>query len=381
MKKLLTTEAITSGHPDKMCDCIADAILDAYLSIDENSRVACEVCASKSGVLIMGEITSSGVVDIEGIPRKTIVDIGYDSDLLGFNGNTIPIRIELNNQSPDISRGVNTKEIGAGDQGIMYGYACDETDSYMPLVHVLACNLVKQLECVRKNKEILGLRLDGKAQVTLEYGTNLKVTTIVVSTQHDAYKDLELLKQEVILKVIKPVIPEKLLDKDTQILMNPTGRFVIGGPVGDSGLTGRKIIVDTYGGIAHHGGGAFSGKDYTKVDRSGAYYSRYVAKNLVASGICGKCEVSVSYAIGVPKPIAVTIDTFNTNKIPEEDILSIVNQLFDFSPANIIKELNLKCVKYQDTTLYSHFGKENLPWEKLDKVKNIQNLSLKSLGN
>lgn len=376
MKKLFTTESVASGHPDKMCDIIADNILDAYLKEDKDSRVACEVCASKNEVLVMGEVTSKGNIDIEMIVRKTIIDIGYDNDSLDFNGNNVPIRIELNKQSSDIAIGVNKTEIGAGDQGIMYGYACDETENYMPLVHNLANNLVRELEYVRKNNLINGLRPDGKAQVTLEYEDDLiRVNTIVISIQHDEDKDINILRNEIIEQVINKVIPKQLINSSTKFLINPTGRFCIGGPVGDSGLTGRKIMVDTYGGIAHHGGGAFSGKDYTKVDRSAAYYARYVAKNIVASGLASKCEVSVSYAIGVSKELAINIDTFNTSIIDEDKILNIINQVFDFSPNNIIKELDLKNVKYSNTTLYSHFGKNNLPWESLDKVEILKKLT------
>ena len=364
MKKLFTTESVTMGHPDKVCDQIADAILDAYLSIDENSRVACEVTVRKNSVLVMGEITSKALVDVERVVRNTIINIGYDNDKLGFNGNTCNVEIDLNKQSLDIAMGVNKEDIGAGDQGIMYGYATNETDNYMPLVHNLSCMLTKRLDYVRINNVIKGLRPDGKAQVTLEYdGDKVRVHTVIISIQHDENKDLNLLKEEIYNEVIKYVISSDLMDKETIILINPTGRFVIGGPVGDSGLTGRKIIVDTYGGIARHGGGAFSGKDYTKVDRSAAYYARYVAKNLVANNLCSKCEVSVSYAIGVSSPISVSIDTFGTNKISEEDILNIINKNFDFKPINIIKELNLKKIKYNDTTMYSHFGKDNMPWE------------------
>jgi len=369
MKKLFTTESVTMGHPDKVCDQIADAILDAYLNVDKESRVACEVTVSKNNVLVMGEVTSKASIDIESIVRKTILDIGYNTDELVFNGNTCNISIDISKQSSDIAMGVNKDDIGAGDQGIMYGYASNETDNYMPLVHNLANDLTKRLDYVRKNNIIEGLRPDGKAQVTLEYEDNkIRVHTVVVSIQHEENKDLDLLKDEIINEVINKVVAKDLIDNKTNILINPTGRFVIGGPLGDSGLTGRKIMVDSYGGIARHGGGAFSGKDYTKVDRSAAYYARYVAKNLVANNLCDKCEVSVSYAIGVSKPISVSIDTFRTNKISEEKILNIINKNFDFSPRNIIKELDLKNIRYSDTTMYSHFGKNNLSWEKIINI-------------
>lgn len=369
MKKLFTAEAVTSGHPDKMCDLIADAILEACLKEDENSRVACEVVASNSQILIMGEITSKAKIKVEDIARKIICDIGYDNDELGFNGNTIKIITDLNKQSSDIALGVDKEDTGAGDQGIMYGYATNETDNYMPLVHNLSFSLVKRLEIVRKTKEIKGLRPDGKAQITLEDNNGrFKIKTIVISAQHDDNIDLETLRNEIIYKVIKYVIIDDLMDKDTEILINPTGRFVIGGPVGDSGLTGRKICVDTYGVITPHGGGAFSGKDYIKVDRSAAYYARYVAKNVVASSLADKCLISVSYAIGVSEPLMVELDSFNTGKCSNEKLLKIVKKVFDFKPSNIIKELDLKHLKYQDTTLYSHFGKNNLSYEKLDKI-------------
>lgn len=372
MKKLFTTEVVLKGHPDKMCDLIADNILDAYLEGDKDSRVACEVVASKNQILIMGEVTSKSKVDIERIARRVIIDIGYDNDKLGFNGYNIPIIVDLNTQSNDIAIGVNKEDIGAGDQGIMYGYATNETDNYMPLVHNIACNLAQKIDEARLNKKFDGLRPDGKLQVTIEDNDGKKrIDTIIISIQHDENKNIDTLRQEITL-FAREQLPGNLIDRNTKFLVNPTGRFVIGGPVGDSGLTGRKIIVDTYGGIAHHGGGAFSGKDYTKVDRSGAYYARYVAKNIIAAGLATKCEISVSYAIGLSSPIGISIDTFKTNTIPETKILEIINTIFDFSPKNIIKELNLKNVKYTDTTLYSHFGKKNLPWEQINKVKEIK---------
>jgi len=375
MKKLFTTEVVLKGHPDKMCDLIADNILDAYLEGDKDSRVACEVVASKNQILIMGEVTSKSKVDIERIARRVIIDIGYDNDNLGFNGKNVPIIIDLNKQSSDIAMGVNKDDIGAGDQGIMYGYATNETDNYMPLVHNLSCSLVKRLEIVRKTKEIKGLRPDGKAQITLEDNNgSFKMKTIVISAQHDDNVDLEILRNEIIHKVIKNVISDDLIDRNTEILINPTGRFVIGGPVGDSGLTGRKICVDTYGGITPHGGGAFSGKDFTKVDRSAAYYARYVAKNVVASGLADKCLISVSYAIGVSEPLMIELNSFNTGKYSDEKLLQIVKKVFNFKPSNIIKELDLKHLKYQETTLYSHFGKNNLSYEKLDKIDLLKEL-------
>ena len=375
MKKLFTSESVTIGHPDKMCDVIADRILDEYLKVDENSRVACEVCVSSKEVLVMGEITSNGDVDIEKIVRDTIIEIGYDRDELGFNGHDVKIIVSRNKQSSDISMGVNKNEIGAGDQGMMFGYATNETECYMPYAIYYAHKLAKQLELVRKEKTLNYLRPDGKTQVTvvLEDNKLVGIDTIVVSCQHDEM-DVEKLRLDIKKEVIDKVIPNELL-KETKIFINPTGRFVIGGPVGDSGLTGRKIIVDTYGGIIPHGGGAFSGKDYTKVDRTAAYYARYVCKNIVASGICERISLQVSYAIGISKPIAIYIDTFNTNKIEEDKILEIINKVFDFSPNGMIKQLGLKKPIYHLTTSYGHFGKNDLPYERVDKVDEIKNLT------
>ena len=366
---MYTAESVTIGHTDKLCDQIADNILTAYLKEDENSRVACEVCAYSTGILVMGEITSKGNIDVEKIVRDTIISIGYDNDSLGFNGNNCEVIIKLNKQSSDIALGVDND--GAGDQGMMFGYATNETDNYMPLPSYYANKLCERLEYVRKNNIISYLRPDGKAEVTLSYNP-LKIKNIVVSTQHNEI-DIEVLREDIKKYVIEEVIPKELLT-DAIIFINPTGRFVIGGPVGDSGLTGRKIIVDSYGSASHHGGGAFSVKDYTKVDRSGAYYARYVAKNLVAASLCDKIEVGVSYAIGVKYPTSVTINTFNTNKIEENKIIDIINKVFDFSPKNIIEELDLKHLNYKDTTCYGHFGKENLSYEKLNKVEIIKSM-------
>ncbi|MBR6690387.1 MAG: methionine adenosyltransferase [Bacilli bacterium] len=379
MKKLFTSESVTPGHPDKLCDQISDNILDAYLSGDPNSRVACEVCAHKNGVVVMGEITSNANVDIEKIVRDTIINIGYDNDELGFNGNNVNIDININKQSSDIAMGVDnsidSNDIGAGDQGMMFGYATNETDEFMPYPIHMANLLSKRLTQVFKDKTIKCLRPDGKTQVTVFYEENKPkyIDTIVISAQHDEI-DLNILKNDIKKYVIDEVIPKNMINKNTKIYINPTGRFVIGGPVGDSGLTGRKIIVDTYGGTCSHGGGAFSGKDPSKVDRSGAYYARYVAKNIVAANLCERIEIQVSYAIGVSKPVSLYINTFNTNKISEEKILEIINKVFNFEPSNIIKELNLKSPIYHLTTCFGHFGKKELPWEKLDKVNEIKSL-------
>lgn len=372
MKNLITSESVCIGHPDKMCDVIADSILDAYLTLDKDSRCAVEVMATKDKVIISGEVTSRGKVDIESIARKVICDIGYDNDDACYNGKTIPIEIIMNTQSPDISMGVNKKDIGAGDQGMMYGYATNETKEYMPITCVLSSKIARRLEEVRKKKIISYLLPDGKCQVTIDTISH-KVDTVVVSNQHLDI-DINILRKDILNKVIKKVIPKELLTKDTKYLINPTGRFRIGGPVGDTGLTGRKIIVDTYGGIIPHGGGAFSGKDYTKVDRTGAYYARYVAKNIVASGLCDKIIISVSYAIGVSKPVSIYVDIFENNKEKLDLVYKIIDELFDFSPNNMIKELGLKKPIYQKTTAYGHFGKNILPYEKLDKVSDIKKL-------
>ena len=373
MKKLFTSESVTIGHPDKMCDIIADRILDEYLKYDKDSRVACEVCVSHKNVLVMGEVSSKSNIDIEKVVRDTIVGIGYDNDELGFNGNKVPIIITMNKQSPDIALGVDKEEIGAGDQGMMFGYATNENDNYMPYAINYAHKLAKRLEEVRKNKILDYLRPDGKTQVTviLEDNKLIGIDTIVVSTQHDEC-DINKLRCDIKKYVIDEIVSNELITNETKIYINPTGRFVKGGPQGDSGLTGRKIIVDTYGGVIPHGGGAFSGKDYTKVDRTAAYYARYVCKNIVASGLCDRISLQVSYAIGVNNPISINIDTFNTNKIEEEKILKIINEIFDFSPNNMIKQLNLKNPFYHLTTSYGHFGKNDLSYEKLDKVELIK---------
>ena len=370
MKNLITSESVTIGHPDKMCDIIADNLLDAYLKQDKDSRVAVEVMATKDKVIISGEITSKGKVNIEKIVRDTIINIGYDSDISCYNGYTVPIEIIMNTQSPDISMGVNKKELGAGDQGTMFGYATNETKEFMPITCVLANNLAKRLEVVRKKKIIPYLLPDGKCQVTYDLNSQ-KIDTIIVSSQHQDI-DIDILRKDIKEKVIDYIIPKKKLSENTKYLINPTGRFRIGGPIGDTGLTGRKIIVDTYGGIIPHGGGAFSGKDYTKVDRTGAYYARYAAKNIVASGLCNKLEITVSYAIGISKPVSIHVNIFEEDINKLNLVYEIINQFFDFSVNNMIKELDLTKPIYHLTTSYGHFGKKKLSYEKLDKVEKIK---------
>ena len=377
MRKLFTSESVTEGHPDKLCDYISDSVLDACLKLYPNSRVACETVAGKGEIFITGEITTSADINIEEIARNAIKEIGYDNEKIDMDYRTCKIRTNISKQSPDIALGVDSSletkkgdEIqseGAGDQGIMFGFACDETKELMPLPILLAHKLAKRLSDVRKQNIIDYLRPDGKVQVTVEYEDEkpVRIDTIVVSTQHNEDISLDILKKDIKEKVIKEIVPSELLDDYTKYYINPTGRFVIGGPLGDSGLTGRKIIVDTYGGYARHGGGAFSGKDATKVDRSAAYMARFIAKNVVANGYAKKCEIQFSYAIGVAKPVSIYVDTFGTNNIPEEDIISKIENNFDLTPRGIINYLDLKKPIYTKTTNYGHFGKEDLTWEKI----------------
>lgn len=386
-KRLFTSESVTEGHPDKMCDAISDAVLDALMEQDPMSRVACETCTTTGMVLVMGEISTKANIDIQKIVRDTVKEIGYDKSEYGFDGNTCAVMVALDKQSDDIAMGVDKAlearehtmtdteidAIGAGDQGLMFGYATNETEEYMPYPIALAHRLALRLTQVRKDGTLSYLRPDGKTQVTVEYdeeGKPIHINAVVLSTQHDPEVTQEQIHADIKKYVFEPVLPKELVDDNTNYFINPTGRFVIGGPHGDSGLTGRKIIVDTYGGYARHGGGAFSGKDCTKVDRSAAYAARYVAKNIVAAGLADKCEIQLSYAIGVAYPTSVMVDTFGTGKISDEKIVEIIRENFDLRPAGIIKMLDLRRPIYRQTAAYGHFGRNdlNLPWEALDKI-------------
>ncbi len=378
-KNLFTSESVTEGHPDKIADQISDAILDAILKEDPEARVACETFVTTGLVVIGGEISTKANVDYRDVARSKIREIGYTRAKYGFDADTCSVLISLDIQSPDISQGVDLENgsIGAGDQGIMFGYATDETKEYMPITIYYAHKLAKRLADVRKEGILKYLRPDGKTQITFEFDEDnnpLRVDTVVVSTQHSQSVSQEQIHKDIIKYVIKDVIEEKFLDEDTKYLINPTGKFIIGGPMGDAGLTGRKIIIDTYGGVACHGGGAFSGKDYTKVDRSAAYAARYIAKNIVASKVAKKCQIQLSYAIGVEQPISISIDTYGTSKVSNDKIIEAIYENFDLSPMGIIKMLDLKKPIYSQTSTYGHFGKKDLSWEKLDKVDIFKNI-------
>ena len=387
-KRLFTSESVTEGHPDKMCDAISDAILDALMAKDPMSRVACESTSCTGFVLVTGEITTSAYVDIPKIVRETVKEIGYDKSEYGFDGNTCAVMVSIDEQSSDIAMGVDKalearenkmsdeeiEAIGAGDQGMMFGYATNETEEYMPYPISLAHKLALQLTKVRKDGTLTYLRPDGKTQVSVEYDENdkpVRLEAVVLSTQHDPDVTQEQIHEDIKKHVFDVILPKELIDENTKFFINPTGRFVIGGPHGDAGLTGRKIIVDTYGGYARHGGGAFSGKDCTKVDRSAAYAARYVAKNIVAAGLADKCEIQLSYAIGVAQPTSIMVDTFGTGKLSDEKLVNIIRENFDLRPAGIIKMLDLRRPIYKQTAAYGHFGRNDLdlPWEKLDKVE------------
>ena len=390
MRRLFTSESVTEGHPDKMCDQISDGVLDAILAQDPNARVACETCTTTGMVMVMGEISTNCYVDIPKVVRETVREIGYDRAKYGFDCDTCSVMTTIDEQSADIAMGVDEAlesragekididAVGAGDQGMMFGFATNETDAYMPLPIHMAHRLSRRLTEVRKDGTLGYLRPDGKTQVTVEYEDEKpkRIDTIVISTQHDEHVTLEQIEKDLKEHVIKAVVPQELLDDKTRYFINPTGRFVVGGPQGDSGLTGRKIIVDTYGGYGRHGGGAFSGKDPTKVDRSAAYAARWVAKNLVAAGLADKLEIQLAYAIGVAKPVSIEVETFGTGKVDEQTIINIVEKVFDLRPGAIIKELDLRRPIYKQTAAYGHFGRTdlNLPWEQLNKVEEIKNL-------
>ena len=386
MRNFFTSESVTSGHPDKVCDVISDSILDAILQEDKDARVACECSVTTNFLLVMGEITTTAQIDVEAVARNAIKEIGYTDERTGFSFDKVKIDIRLNKQSADIALGVDNSveaksdlsdvfdKIGAGDQGLMFGYATKETEEYMPLPIVLAHKMCKKLEDVRKSGELKYLRPDGKGQVTVEYFGKMpkRIDTVVLSSQHDESVTTEQLRKDLKEKVILAVLPAELIDENTKFFINPTGRFEIGGPTGDSGLTGRKIIVDTYGGKCPHGGGAFSGKDPTKVDRSATYMARYVAKNIVASGLADECQIQVAYAIGVAKPVSVLVNTFGTGKLSDDKLEEIVVKEFDLRPSAIIHNLGLRSPIFKDTASYGHFGKPNYPWEKLDKANDLK---------
>ena len=380
-KRIFTSESVTEGHPDKVCDRVSDSVLDAVLAQDPMARVACECAATTGLMLVMGEITTTAAIDVADIARKAICEIGYDNAAAGFDGNSCSVQVALHRQSPDIAMGVDASyddkgELGAGDQGMMFGFACNETKELMPAPISYAHNLTKALTACRKSGELAWLRPDGKSQVSVQYaadGTPERIDTVVVSTQHAPEIEIEALRAQVVEKIIRPNLPSRLLDENTKYYVNPTGRFVIGGPAGDAGLTGRKIIVDTYGGYAAHGGGAFSGKDPTKVDRSGAYMARYIAKNIVAAGLATRCQLQLAYAIGVAHPVSVLAETFGTGKVSDAALSALVRKCFDLRPAAIIERLDLRRPIYVQTSAYGHFGREelNLPWETVDMTEEL----------
>jgi S-adenosylmethionine synthetase len=389
-KLLFTSESVTEGHPDKMCDQISDAVLDACLEQDPRSRVACETAVKTGFVLVFGEITSQADVNYDSLVRRVVTEIGYDNSEMGFDGRTCAVQVALSGQSIDIDRGVShalesrsseisdeeVESIGAGDQGMMFGYACDETPAFMPLPIFLAHELTRCLAKVRHNGELPWVRPDGKSQVTVEYnhGRPRRIDSVLISTQHSADVDQEEVREGVIESVIQRVLPPKLVDGDIKVFVNPTGRFVVGGPMGDAGLTGRKIIVDTYGGMGRHGGGCFSGKDPTKVDRSGAYAARWVAKHIVAAGLADRCEIQVAYAIGVARPLSINVETFGTGKLPDDKLVGLIDQYFDLRPGAIIRDLKLRRPIYRQTATYGHFGRDDLalPWEQLDRLDQLK---------
>lgn len=385
MRKFFTSESVTEGHPDKIADQISDAILDDVLAHDPNARVACETICTTGLVMVFGEMTTNHYVDLQKIVRKTVSDIGYTRGKFGFDADNLAVLSAIDPQSPDIAMGVDeteNHEQGAGDQGIMFGYACDETEEYMPMAITLAHKLAKRLTDVRKQNILPYLRPDGKTQVTVEYNEQdqvVRIDTVLISTQHSADVDMKVLAKDIKREVVDKIIPAKLVDKDTKFLFNPTGRFVVGGPAGDSGLTGRKIIVDTYGGSAPHGGGAFSGKDPSKVDRSASYMARYIAKNVVAAGLAKRCQIQLSYAIGIAEPTSVLVDTFHTAKVDEEKISEAIRKVFPLTPKGIIHALDLKRPIYLQTAAYGHFGRTDveLPWEKCDKIEDLRKILLK----
>ena len=387
---LFTSESVTEGHPDKMCDQISDAVLDACLEVDPRSRVACETVAKTDFVMLLGEITTKAQINYDELVRKVITDIGFDDSAKGFDGNTCGVQVAITKQSPDIAQGVNhalearsgeltdeeVESIGAGDQGMMFGFACTETETLMPMPIYLAHRLAQRLAEVRKTGLLPWVRPDGKTQVTVEYshGRPKRVHTVLVSTQHAPEVEQEEIRQAIIKNVIMPVLPTEMVDSKLKIFINPTGRFVVGGPLGDTGLTGRKVIVDTYGGMGRHGGGCFSGKDATKVDRSGAYASRWVAKHIVAAGLADRCELQVAYAIGVAHPLSVNVETFGTGRLPDEEIIHLIKEHFDLRPGAIIRDLGLRRPIFQPTAVYGHFGRDDLdlPWERLDRLEALK---------